>query len=148
MYRFISEIERQEELRLISECYESNRGLDNFIELDIDDEIVNQFPKIDCDEDLKTVRNSVKTLILEEKTKNILFVINMYRTIGDKVFKCIAVHMCNPEEESMYLAKCKKQGSRKFLGKFEKVDFKNKTHGLFGDLFTIHREIHSHKEAI
>lgn len=144
MKYYTTEDERQTQLQLIAQGYESNKGLHNYIHLDVDNNYIVQHPEIDEDEDLMLVRENVAKLILAKRTSHILFVANMYRTVDNKTVKCIVVHMCNPEEENMYVAKCKRKGSRKFLSEFEKIDFGGATKGLFGDFFSMNKE----KEAI
>jgi hypothetical protein len=147
MKYYTTEEDRQKQLQLISQGYEENKGLHNYIHLDIDGKYIVQHPEIDEDADLQLIRDNVSKFILAQKTTHILFVANMHKTIDNKTMKCIVVHMCNPDEENMYVARCKKKGSRKFLGDFEKIDFGGTTKGLFGDFFSINKKI-SEKEII
>lgn len=138
-HRFQSEEERQLLLKAIASNYEEKRGIDNFINLDIDGNYVVKNPIVEEDDDLDAIRESVSNLVFKNRTNNILFVVNMYKTAGDKSYKCIIVHMCNPVEEHAYIAKCKKKGSRKFLGPFDEIDFGGQTKGIFGDIFELRR---------
>jgi len=139
-HSFATEEERQFLLKCISSSYEEKGGIDNFINLDIDGNFIQQNPLIEDDGDLDAVRDSVIKLVCRDRTTSILFVVNMYKQDGDKCVKCIIVHMCNTIEENAYIARCKRKGSRKFLGKFEKLDFAGKTKGIFGDIFEAKRK--------
>ena len=138
-YRFLTEAERQLQLKLIASGYEENKGLTNTIELDIDGNYVRQNPLIDEDEDLYSIRESVAKLINSNRTNNILLIVNIFQSNKNKIDKCIMIHMCNPDEEHIYLATCNRKGSRKFLSAFEKLEFTHQTKGLFGDIFAMRK---------
>jgi len=135
--KYSTEEERLHELEVLAMKYQEDSGeMNNFLVIDVDGKEKILYPQVDEDEDLSLVAEDVAKLIIAKRTDNIFFAVKMYREIGEVSHRCVMVHMCNPNEEHVYLAKRKKKGSRRYLGPFEKLDL-GKVRGMFINYFDL-----------